>query len=168
MDLLVQNFKDNYIPKQYLTVDEDVCRFKGRSLMKQYLKSKIIKWGYKIWKLCDAKTAYVLKFDVYAGAKEKKRETNLAYNVVMALLEGYLDKNYIVLMDNYFSSVPLFSDLLNRATYACGTVRANRKYLPEGFGEQEDMEPGEDEFWQSDNFVATIWQDKQATRFLST
>src|SRR3954453_22378099 len=31
MDLLEQNFKANYVPGQYLTVDEDICKFKGRS-----------------------------------------------------------------------------------------------------------------------------------------
>jgi hypothetical protein len=101
-------------------------------------------------------------------SRKKKKETNLAYGVVMELLEGYLDKNYTAFMDNFFSSIPLYFDLLNRSTYACGTVRPNRKYLPEGFGEQQDMEPGEDEFWQSGNFVATIWQDKRSTSFLST
>jgi hypothetical protein len=33
---------------------------------------------------------------------------------------------------------------------------------------EEDMEAGESEIWQSNNFVATIWQDKRAVRFLST
>jgi hypothetical protein len=71
-------------------------------------------------------------------------------------------------MDNFFTSVPLFTDLLNRSTYACGTIRANRKYLPEEFKKEKKMESGQSKFWQSDNFVATLWQDKRAVRFLST
>ena len=86
----------------------------------------------------------------------------------MGLMDGYLDKNHVVIMDNFFSSIPLFSDLLTRSTYACGTIRANRKYLPDHFDIEEDMEPGESEIWQSDNFVATLWQDKRAVRFLRT
>ena len=86
----------------------------------------------------------------------------------MGLMDGYLDKNHVVIMDNFFSSIPLFSDLLTRSTYACGTIRANRKYLPEDFDTEEGMEPGESELWQAGNFVATLWQDKRVVHFLST
>src|SRR5690349_7388679 len=114
-------------------------------------EAKIIKWGYRIWKLCDATDADVLNFGVYT--------------VVMELMEGYLDKHYVVVMDNFFTSVPLFMDLLNRSTYACGTIR---KYLPEEFKSEQKMNPDQSKFWQSENFVATIWQDKRLVRFLST
>jgi hypothetical protein len=142
-----------------------ICKFKGRNFMKQYLRSKIVRWGYRIWKLCDAGNAYVLNFDVYTGAGT---QTSLPYSVVMKLMEGYFDKNHVVVMDNYFTSVPLFMDLLSRSTYACGTVRKARKYFPEDFDIDENMEQGESEYWQSGNFVATVWQDKRAVRFLST
>jgi hypothetical protein len=165
LNLLVGNFKANYQPGRYLTADEDICKFKGRHHLKQYLRAKIVKWGYKIWKLCDATTAYVLDLDVYGG---KKSENSSPYNAVMKLMEGYLDKHHVVVMDNYFTSVPLFTDLLERSTYACGTVRLNRKYLPSTFKEKRDMEPGESHYWQSNNFVATLWQDKRTVRFLST
>ena len=108
--------------------------------MKQYLRAKIVKWGYKIWKLCDATTAYVLELDVYGG---EKSENSSPYDAVMKLMEGYLDKHHVVVMDNYFTSVPLLTDLLDRATYACGTLRVNRKYLPHEFKRKKNMEPGE-------------------------
>src|SRR3984957_19245875 len=168
MTLLQANFRSQYYPGQYLTADEDICKFKGRNLMKQYLRAKIIKWGYRIWKLCDASNAYVLSFDVYTGAASKTNDQSLAHSVVMGLMDGYLDKNHVVIMDNFFSSIPLFSDLLTRSTYACGTIRENGKYLPDHFDIEEDMEPGESDIWQSGNFVATLWQDKRVVRFLST
>ena len=43
-----------------------------------------------------------------------------------------------MVMDNFFISIPLFVNLLTRSTYACGTVRANRKYLPEEFKIEQD------------------------------
>ena len=49
-----------------------------------------------------------------------------------------------------------------------GTVRLKRKFLPEEYGKQEDLSPGEYIFWQSDNLVATIWQDKKEVRLLSS
>ena len=111
-------------------------------MQKQYMKAKIIKWGYKIWKVCDASSAYTLNLDVYPGAAEGKKEQGLAYSVVMKMMDQYLDKNHVVVMDNFFTSVPLFLDLLTRSTYACGTVRLKRKFLPEEYGKREDMSPG--------------------------
>jgi hypothetical protein len=128
LDLLLTNFHSNYQPGRYLTVDEDMCKFKGRNSMKQYMKAKIIKWGYKIWKVCDASSAYTLNLDVYTGAIEGKKEQGLAYAVVMKMMDRYLDKNHVVVMD-FFTSVPLFLDLLTKSTYACGTVRLKRKFL---------------------------------------
>ena len=109
-----------------------------------------------------------MSFDVYTGAESEKKDKSLPHSVVMGLMEGYLDKNHVVVMDNFFTSIPLFVNLLTRSTYACGTVRANRKYLPEEYKIEQDMELGESDFWQSENFVATLWQDKRAVRFLST
>ena len=165
LNLLVANFKANYQPDCYLTADEDICKFKGRNKLKQYLRAKIVKWGYKIWKLCDSTTAYVLDLDVYLG---KNSKNSSPYDAVMGLMEGYLDKHHVVVMDNFFTSVPLFTDLLARSTYACGTVRLNRKYLPEEFKKKKVMDAGQSQFWQNDNFIATLWQDKRTVRFLST
>ena len=114
INLLIGNFRANYNPECYLTADEDICKFKGRNKMKQYLRGKIIKWGYKIWKLCDAKTAYVLNLRVFTG---KTSEKSVPYGVVMDLVERYLDKHHVVVMDNYFTGVPLFLDLLQRSEY---------------------------------------------------
>ena len=63
LHLLLQNFHSNYRPNQFLTVDEDMCKFKGRNVMKQYMRAKM---RYKIWKLCDSSSAYTLNLDVYA------------------------------------------------------------------------------------------------------
>jgi hypothetical protein len=141
LDLLLTNFHSNYQPGRFLTVDEDMCKFKGRNVMKQYMKAKIIKWGYRIWKLCDSSSAYTLNLDVYTGGTERKREKGLAYDVVMEMMDKYLEKNHVVVMDNFFTSVPLFLDLLSRSTYACGTVRLNRKLLPEEYGEEKGLSP---------------------------
>jgi hypothetical protein len=124
--------------------------------------------GYKILKLCDSSSAYTLKLDVYTGAQDQKVEQGLAYSVVMKMMEGYLDKNHIVVLDNYYTSVPLLKDLLDRSTYACGTICLKRKFLPEEYGKLKDLAQGESKFWQSGNLVATLWQDKKIVRFLST
>ena len=59
----------------------------------KHTRAKIVKWGYKIWKLCDSSSAYTLNLDVYTGASEAKTELGLAYAVVMKLMDRYLEKN---------------------------------------------------------------------------
>ena len=38
------------------SVDEHMVKFKGRSSMRQYVKNKPIKWGFKFWCCCASKT----------------------------------------------------------------------------------------------------------------
>lgn len=47
LDLLKQNMR-KVAPEQRQSIDGQVIPFKGRSTVKQYLKSKPHKWGYKV------------------------------------------------------------------------------------------------------------------------
>ena len=46
-------------------------------------------------------------------------EARLACNIVLSPYEG---KGHMITMDNSFSSIPLFKELLERETYATGTI----------------------------------------------
>ncbi|KAK2703297.1 hypothetical protein QYM36_018214 [Artemia franciscana] len=50
-DLLNSHFKQLMKPGIYLSVDEPITLFRGRSLQKQYNQMKPIKRGYKLWYL---------------------------------------------------------------------------------------------------------------------
>ena len=41
------------------SADEHMTKLEGKSSMKQYLKLKRIKWGFKSWFHCVSKTAYL-------------------------------------------------------------------------------------------------------------
>lgn len=56
LDLLNQNVRKVYTPSGVVCVDESMIPFKGRNVLKQYMPKKPIKWGYKVWCLCDAYT----------------------------------------------------------------------------------------------------------------
>ena len=47
------------------SADEHMCKFKGRSSMKQYIKNKPTKWGFKYWYTCDSETDYVYQLELY-------------------------------------------------------------------------------------------------------
>ena len=43
-------------------INKHMVKFKERSDMKQYIKSKPIKWGFQIWFRCSSKTGYLYKW----------------------------------------------------------------------------------------------------------
>ena len=51
--------------------------------------------------------------------------------VVMKLTENLRNKGYHLYFDNFFSSVPLMISLLKVGIYSCGTLRADRKGIPD-------------------------------------
>ena len=71
-------------PKQ--SIGEHVTKFTGRSSMRQYLKTKPIKWGFKWWFRCVSLNGYLYEFDFYLGKKQDVK-VNLGEGVVMQLSE---------------------------------------------------------------------------------
>ena len=47
-----------YEIKSHLAIDEAMIKFDGRLAFKQYMKQKPIKWGIKMFLICDSITDY--------------------------------------------------------------------------------------------------------------
>lgn len=115
------------------SIDESMILFKGRSSLKQYNPQKPIKRGYKIW--CRASsTGFIHQFEVYQGSKVDADQTfarfGLGGRVVCEMTASLKGKGYIVMFDNFFTSLPLLEYLYTETIHACGTIRGNRKGLP--------------------------------------
>ena len=52
------------------SIYEHIMKFKGRSGMKQYIKSKPMKWDFKFWFRCSSKSDYLHQMDIYLGRKQ--------------------------------------------------------------------------------------------------
>lgn len=133
IDELNRKFQESYNGTRELSVDESMIKFKGRSVLKQYLPMKPIKRGYKLWCLADQR-GFIKKFMVYQGKDEqmstKFADYGLGERVVLELTEQEWGQNKVVYFDNFFSSIPLLEKLKAENTLACGTIRSNRKGLP--------------------------------------
>lgn len=146
----------------------------GRSHLKQYMPAKSTQWGFKVWTLTDSKYGYVLKIIVYLGKKsEVNNDCLLGEQVVLELLELYFYLHFHVFFDNFFTSARLMIALLEKETYACGTVRLNRKGLPDEWktkkGEPKlKLKPQEIRTLQQGQLTMTLWQDKRLVSVLST
>ena len=168
IDYLLGTFQASYNPHQNISVDEGMIGFRGRISFRQYMPNKPQKYGFKVWMAADPTNGYVVNFDVYLGRKAGfQREYGLGYDVVTTLVRPYLNKNHHIYFDNFFSSVKLFDDLLKKKTYACGTVRTNRKGLLPCAGRKLRAQ-GETLRRQRGNLLFTKWHDKRDVTLLST
>lgn len=71
LDILHQSFHAATSTSEQVTIDEMIVPFKGNSYLKQYLKSKPKKWGFKIW-VQDSTSGYVNCFEMYQGGSNLK------------------------------------------------------------------------------------------------
>jgi hypothetical protein len=131
-DYIKQKCFDCYQPLQELSVDERMVRSKARSHFKQYMKDKPTKWGYKYWVIADI-LGYTIDFDVYYGATQQNEvhPNGLAYAVIMKLVEPFRFQGYHVYCDNFYTSPLLFTDLFSDGIPATGTLRTNRRGVPD-------------------------------------
>ena len=108
--------------------------------MKQYLPLKPVKRGFKVWAMADSLNGYLYDFKVYTGA-DGVRETSLGEKVVLTLSDSIKGRYHHLYYDNYFSSISLLTKLLSQGTFACGTIRANRKNFPSQISDEAKKIP---------------------------
>ena len=82
------------------SVDEHMIKFKGRNIMRQHIKNKPIKWGFKMWYRWAPKTGYLYEMDIYTGKKEST-EFGLGESVVLQLTEKLNGSFAKIYCDNF-------------------------------------------------------------------
>ena len=118
-----------YTPGKWITVDEHLCRYRGRCSFKQYMPNKPDRYGIKMWVLADAKTFYPITIEVFTGAGHKSI-SNKPEDVVHRLASK-LPPGCVLVGDNYFTSLSLCRRLFtdNKIGYL-GTMRGIRREIP--------------------------------------
>ena len=158
-----------FAPSRDLSVDEAMIRFDGRLAWKQYIPKKPVKWGMKLWCLCDANTGYCLEFSVYTGSSEiAGAKLDLGYRVVMSLMRRHLHSYHHLYADNFFTSVHLAVDLKQADTYLCGTTRSSRREFPKTLAAVH-LQLGQSVKWVNDDSVMLCkWHDKRDVFIIAT
>lgn len=136
VNIFRKNIKKFGIFATALSVDEMMCKFFGRSSLKQFIKMKPTRYGIKIWALCSS-TGYIFEFEIYCGKNSDNNDAlskcALGSRVVIRMLQSLLlNKSslklskYHIYFDNLFSSPDLLVHLNKYGLRATGTVRENR------------------------------------------
>jgi len=128
--MLNSNLAKHYKPTEYLTIDEQLYPYRGRTRFTQYIPSKPAKYGIKVWWICDAENSYPLTGQLYTGKSSEGREKNVGERVVKDLVAPYKGSGRNITMDNYFTTLPLAKSLLSWNLTIVGTLKKNKAYIP--------------------------------------
>ena len=142
VNCMKQTFSNAMSESSHQSVDESMVKFKGHSVLKQYLPLKPIKRGVKVWQRCDAQTGYIFDLNIYAGKTENDEfsEGTLGERVVTKLCSTIKISDVVLSFDRFFTSV----NLVHTSPFsAVGTVIKSRKNVPKF---KKHSEKGESEF----------------------
>ncbi|XP_068097888.1 piggyBac transposable element-derived protein 4-like [Hyperolius riggenbachi] len=169
--LVVENFRNTYVPQRDISVDESLMAYKGKLSWIQYIKTKRARFGVKSFMLCESATGYIWNTILYTGKGTKFNPNFSNYGVatssVLSLVEPLLNKGYCVTTDNFYSSPELYKFLIKHKTDAYGTVRPNGREMPTLFV-KEKLKTGDIVAWQKGKMLALRWRDKKDVCLLST
>lgn len=132
LDKFVDNCERNYSLGECMTIDEMLIAFRGRCSFIQYIPNKPAKYGLKVFVLCDAKTFYVTKIELYCGTQPdgQYNQSNTPTAIVHRLLKEQKGSNRNLTCDNWYSSYPLALELLQDKITFIGTLKKNKRELP--------------------------------------
>ena len=176
LEMLVSSFQWYWTPGNELVIDEDVCSFKGRSILKQYLPAKPHKWGFRVWKMCDS-SGYLFNLDVYQGKEEARHsydDPTIGEKVVQYLLQRIEQKRpppIHLFMDNFFTSLRMLADLKSKNIFVTGTIRKTRVGMPrEKIDAQKKIPTGSSSSWIMDktDILLTTWMDTKLVIVVTT
>ncbi|XP_039631232.1 piggyBac transposable element-derived protein 3-like [Polypterus senegalus] len=126
---LNKNFRRWGIFDKHLAVDEMIVKYYGHHGLKQFIRGKPIRFGYKFWALCGS-SGYCFHFNLYCGKEVAQNERDyfaLGSRVVLNMLDPVQEPaSHWVFFDNLFTSRDLLIHLRDVGFRASGTLRQNR------------------------------------------
>ncbi|CAM4726448.1 unnamed protein product [Leuciscus chuanchicus] len=130
-DMFLINCRKRFIPRDCVTVGEQLVPFRGRCKFVQHLPRLPARYGIKIFWMCDAEVPYAIDAVIYTGRQPgEETEENLAENTVLRLSSGLQKKGLNITMDSYFTSIALAENLFEKNLTMVGTVHQKNPHVP--------------------------------------
>lgn len=158
MEYFRNKFINTYYPVQELSLDETMMPWRGRLSFNVYNSSKIHKYGILFRVICEAESGYICNFKIYTGSSSDLAGT------INTLVHPYIGVNHHLYMDNYYNSVKIVEDLLNKNIRVCGTLRQNR--IPKEL-QNSDVKPGEIEFIRKGDTLILLFNNKRIVKMIT-
>lgn len=110
-----------------VAVDETMVGYYGKSSLKQFIRGKPIRFGFKKWTLAGS-SGYCYQSDLYVGKSLERRNKPLGSHVVLSLVATAIEdaNSHCLYFDNFFTSLELLNELRDIGLRATGTIRKNR------------------------------------------
>ena len=128
-EMLNRNLIQFGIFNKLLSVNESMLPYFGRHSAKMFIRGKPIRFGFKIWCLCDS-DGYSYNMKIYQGKKKKLQDQPLESRVINNTVDVITENSSALLhelyFDKFFTSYSLMSDLAKIDVRATGTTRENR------------------------------------------
>lgn len=127
-DMLNKTFIQFAPIEKEISIDESMIPYYGRHGCKQHIRGKPIRFGFKTW-IAALRLGYCLYADPYQGRSERI-ETGLGQYVVNKLVTviqtEFPGTEFSIYCDNFFTGLPLITEMKEKGILLTGTVRNNR------------------------------------------
>ncbi|KAH9636406.1 hypothetical protein HF086_006166 [Spodoptera exigua] len=168
IEMFNKTMENLYYPTKEMAIDESLILWKGRLRFRQYIKNRAHKYGIKLYMLADHH-GICLKIHLYAGSQDLTvGGRDHVKKVIRLLVANYLNNGHSLYVDNYYSSVDIAEELLNKKMHVTGTLNFNRKGNPKQVINAR-LQPTEACIMHNNkNITVTKWRDKREVAFIST
>ena len=125
--MLNERFVQHWPTVQDVSIDESMVPYYGRHSSKQFIRGKLIRFGFKVWCL-NSRLGYLVQCEPYQGSSGSfNADLGLGGTVVTELIKKLpAGLPYRLYIDNFFTSPRLLDYLKELNISVTGTVRANR------------------------------------------
>ena len=127
------------------------------------MPKKPTKFGIKVCVLAES------RFEIYTGKVKGGVDVGLPTRTLHNLSD-FCYQGYHLYFDNFYTSPSLCQQLLESGILSCGTMRVNRRGLPEDIkpAPRDGFRQGDILFWKCGSLTAVRWKDKRAITAIST
>lgn len=168
---MTEKFQSLYRPKEKISIDESLLKFKGRLSFRQCNLSKRARFGIKIYKTCCAENGYVYGASIYVGKTSETDDkfVGVSGKTAIKMLGDLSGQGRTVFLDNWYTSPTLFQSLHAKKNNAIGTVRLNRKHMPKlNKTDLKAIKKKQVKTYSSEKMMVMLWRDKKLVTMLST
>lgn len=161
LDDINNKSKFYFYPGYYVTIDERMISWKGRSSLVKYEPRKPTKWGFRPYILADNKTGFTFEIIITDDLKENYEYSKIE-NLVFSMMEN-LKQPHILVTDSFYTTEKI---LESKKFGFIGSIKANRVTLSNK-EKNKKMKKYDKMFYANDYGLLTKFYDKKIMYVIS-